>query len=87
MPVEEFIQSIEPSIQKLEKQKADDIRIQIHEVLKHSKPSKSNLSKREFQAINDLQSILDTDTYARLKKNPIPSVERKLAAKLLSLKP
>ncbi|XP_071794470.1 uncharacterized protein [Asterias amurensis] len=114
IPVEEFIQAVEPSIRKLDKQKADVIRIQIHEVLKHSKPPKSNLSKREFQAINDLrrdpsihilkadkgnatvvmdrteydqivQSILDTDTYVRLKKNPIPLVERKLAAKLLSL--
>ena len=50
IPVEEFIQAIEPSIRKLEKQKADNICIQIHEVLKHSKPPKSNLSKREFQA-------------------------------------
>ncbi|XP_038066508.1 uncharacterized protein LOC119736566 [Patiria miniata] len=114
IPVEEFIQSIEPSIRKMDKEKADNIRIQIHQVLKHSKPPKSNITRLEHQAINSLrndssihilkadkgnatvimdrteydhkvQDILNTDTYTCLKKNPIPAVERKVAAKLLSL--
>ncbi len=39
VPIEEFIQTIEPSIHKLDKQKGGDVRIQIHEVLKNSKTS------------------------------------------------
>ncbi len=40
IPVE-LIQSIQLSIRKLDKEKADDIRIHIHEVLKNFKPPKS----------------------------------------------
>ncbi|XP_038072068.1 uncharacterized protein LOC119740735 [Patiria miniata] len=109
IPVEEFIQSIEPSIRKMDKEKAYNIRFQIHQVLKHSKPPKSNITRLEHQAINSLrndssihilkadkgnakvimyrteydhkvQDILNTDIYTRLKKNPIPAVERKVAA-------
>ena len=54
--MEEFIQSIEPSIRKLEKQKADDIRIQINQVLKNVKPPKSNITRLEYQAIKGLRA-------------------------------
>ena len=43
--VAEFIQATEPFIRKLEKQKADVIRVQIHKVLNHSEPPKSNLTR------------------------------------------
>ena len=56
IPVEEFIQSTKRSIRKLGKQKADDIRIQIHQVLNNVKPPKSNITRLEYQALNCLRN-------------------------------
>ena len=55
IPVEDIIQSTEPALQHLNKTTADDVRIQLYQVLKQAKPPKTNISRQELAAIKNLR--------------------------------
>ena len=53
--VEDIIQSTEPALTHLSKTAADDVRIQVHQVLKQARPAKPNLSTQELSALQYLR--------------------------------
>ena len=52
IPTEEIIQSVEPTLRRLDKTVANDIRVKMSEVLRRAKP---NLSKEELSALRDIK--------------------------------
>ncbi|XP_022110911.1 uncharacterized protein LOC110990303 [Acanthaster planci] len=78
-PIEDIIQHTEPILRHLDKSAANEIRLQVHQALRKHKPTKPNISKLEQAAINSLPF------YRELRKDPTPSIERRLQQKLLSL--
>ena len=54
-PKEEYVASIEYACQKLNEGKAEELRVEIKNILKKSQPNKSNITKEELRAIKELK--------------------------------
>ena len=54
-PKEEYVASIEYACQKLNEGKAEELRVEIKNILKKNHPNKSNITKEEFRAIKELK--------------------------------
>ena len=54
-PKEEYVASIEYACQKLNEGKAEELRVEIKNILKKNHPNKSNITKEEFWAIKELK--------------------------------
>ena len=54
-PKEEYIAAIEQACHKLEEGKADELRVEVKNLLKKAKTPRSNISREEFQAIKELK--------------------------------
>ena len=54
-PKEEYVASIEYACQKLNEGKADELRVEIKNILKKIQPNRSNITKDEFWAIKELK--------------------------------
>ena len=54
-PKEEYIAAIEHVCQKLKEGEADELRVEIKNILKKAQTPKSNISKEEFKAIRELK--------------------------------
>ena len=54
-PVEAIIQQTEPTLRRLDKPMADEIRLEIHQALKKHKPAKPNISRQDLSAIKALR--------------------------------
>ena len=54
-PKEEYVASIEYACQKLNEGKAEELRVEIKNILEKNQPNKSNITKEEFQAIKELK--------------------------------
>ena len=55
LPIEEYVTSIEHACQKLKEGGADELRVEIKNILKKTQPTRSNITKEEFQAIRELK--------------------------------
>ena len=55
IPTEEIIQSVEPALRRLNKTAADDVRLQMSDVLCKARPAKPNLSKGKLSALRDIR--------------------------------
>ena len=65
-PEEEYIAAIEQACHKLKEGEADELRVEIKNILKKAQTPRSNISKEEFKAIRELKEddsriILTTD--------------------------
>ena len=54
LPKEEYVTSIEYMCQKLKEGEAEELRVEIKNILKKTQPTRSNITKDEFQAIKEL---------------------------------
>ena len=54
-PKEEYLASIEYACQKLNEGKAEELRVEIKNILKKTQPNKSNITKDNFRAIKELK--------------------------------
>ena len=54
-PVEEIIQRTEPTLRHLDKSTADEVRLQVHQVLRKHEPAKPNITGQERSAIKALR--------------------------------
>ena len=54
-PKEEYIAAIEHACQKLKEGEADELRVEIKNMLKKAQTPRSNISKEEFKAIRELK--------------------------------
>ena len=54
-PKEEYVASIEYACQKLKEGEAEELRVEIKNILKKTQPTRSNITKDEFQAIRELK--------------------------------
>ena len=54
-PKEEYIAAIEQACHKLKEGEADELRVEVKNLLKKAKTPRSNISREEFQAINELK--------------------------------
>ena len=54
-PKGEYVASIEYACQKLNEGKAEELRVEIKNILKKSQPNKSNITKEELRAIKELK--------------------------------
>ena len=54
-PKEEYVASIEYACQKLNEGEAEELRVEIKNIPKKTQPTKSNITKDEFQAIKELK--------------------------------
>ena len=54
-PKEEYIAAIEQACHKLEEGEADELRVEVKNLLKKAKTPRSNISREEFQAIKELK--------------------------------
>ena len=66
LPKEEYVASIELACQKLQEGQVQELRVEIKNLLKNAKETRSNITKEEFKAIKELKQddkriILTTD--------------------------
>ena len=54
-PKEEYIAAIEQVCHKLKEREADELRVEVKNILKQAHTPRSNISKEEFQAIRELK--------------------------------
>ena len=54
-PKEEYIAAIEQACHKLKEGEADELRVEVKNLLKKAKTPRSNIAKEEFQAIKELK--------------------------------
>ena len=54
-PKEEYVASTEHACQKLNEGEAQELRVEIKNILKKTRPTRSNITKDEFQAIKELK--------------------------------
>ena len=55
LPKEEYVASIEHACQKLQEGEVQELRVEIKNLLKNTKDTKSNITKKEFKAIKELK--------------------------------
>ena len=55
VPKEEYVASIEHACQKLQEGEAQELRVEIKNILKNAKETRSNITKEEFRAIKELK--------------------------------
>ena len=55
LPKEEYVASIEHACQKLKEGEVEELRVEIKNLLKKAKETRSNITKEEFQAIKELK--------------------------------
>ena len=97
--IEEMIQSVEPTLRRLDKTVADDVQVKMSEELLAQRNIKRDSSihilsadKGNATVIMDrsqytskVSDILSSGSYRPLKKNSIPSIDKRFARKLLAL--